>query len=79
MKGIKGQRSDEDKGIKRQQTGKANEKTTAKRYGKMVDVGGGLFGGERAQRRGGYATHNLALHLLSPPSVTRLKIKIKIK
>lgn len=59
--------------IKRQ-TSKAKEKTREKRDGKKGVVG------ERAEiERGGYATHNLALHLLSPPPVTRLKIKIKIK
>lgn len=41
-------------------------------------------GQRRRSRRGGggggvNATHNLALHPLSPPPVTRLKIKIKIK
>lgn len=36
--------------------------------------GGGRGGGE-----GVHATHNLALHPLSPPPVTGLKIKIKIK
>lgn len=59
--------------IKRQ-TSKAKEKTREKRDGKKDVVG------ERAEiERGGYATHSLALHLLSPPPVTRLKIKIKIK
>lgn len=45
-------------------------------------MGGQSFCWRESRNReegGGDATHNLALHLLSPPPVTRLKIKIKIK
>lgn len=61
----------------KRQTSKAKEKTR----GKDGNKGGVVFLLEREQKKseGEYATHNLALHLLSPPPVTRLKIKIKIK
>lgn len=70
--------------IKRQ-TRRAREKKQGKRDGKIrrgwKGEWGSLFVGERRNREegGGSATQNLALNLLSPPPVTRLKIKIKIK
>lgn len=62
--------------IKRDKHSK-RKKTREKRDGKMGESF--CWRESRNREEGRYATHNLALHLLSPPPVTRLKIKIKIK